>query len=158
MASSKKKYLRRSALAAAILLVAFCMGSCREIQPEIPQGYKALERPGWPAPQVYDDDPLHPANRWYQRSFAPRDQLGRILEFTEKEDPSPLQHPSQLDRAEIRALLGAIEAAPPMSSGSRLRCSRELFAQAEYWSKEAPDLAELHRKIARVLRPPQKSP
>ena len=158
MASSKKKYLRRSALAAAILLVAFCMGSCREIQPEIPQGYKALERPGWPAPQVYDEDPLHPANRWYQRSFAPRDQLGRILEFTEKEDPSPLQNPSQLDRAEIRALLGAIEAAPPMSAESRLRCSRELFAQAEYWSKEAPDLAELHRKTAKGLRPPQKSP
>ena len=158
MAFAKKKHLRLGALAAAILLVVFCMGSCREIQPQIPEGYKALERPGWPAPGIYDEDPLHPANRWYQRSFAPRDPLGRILDFTEKEDPSPLQNPSQLDRAEIRALLGAIEAAPPMSAESRLRCSRELFAQAEYWSKEAPDLAELHRKTAKGLRPPQKSP
>lgn len=158
MASEKKKYLRLSALVAAILLVAFCMGSCREIQPEIPQGYQALERPGWPAPQVYDEDPLHPANRWYQRSFAPRDPLGRILDFSGKEDPSPLQHPSHLDRAEIRALLGAIETAPPMSSGSRLRCSRDLLVQAGYWSKEAPALAELHRKIARKLESQQERP
>ena len=158
MASAKKKYLRCSALAAAILLVAFCMGSCREIQPEIPQGYKALERPGWPAPPVYDDDPLHPANRWYQRSFAPRDELGIILDLPRQEGPSRLQDPSDLDRAEIRALLAAIEADPPVSPEGRLRCRRDLLAQAEYWSKEAPPLADLHRRTAGALALLKKSP
>ena len=158
MAFGKKKHLRLGALAAAILLVIFCMGSCREIQPEIPEGYKALERPGWPAPQVYDEDPLHPANRWYQRSFAPRDELGRILDFPEKGDPSPLQEPSHLDRAEIRALLGAIQADPPGSAEGKLRCSRDLLGQAGYWSKEAPELADLHRRTARGLRLQQENP
>ncbi len=158
MASAKKKYLRFCALAVVILLAFFSAGSCREIQPEIPEGYQAVERQGWPPPQIYDDDPLHPANRWYQRSFAPRDQLGRILDLPRQEDPSRLQDPSHLDRAEIRALLGAIKADPPMSAEGRLRCSRDLLGQAEYWSKEAPALAELHRKTARGLAPQQKSP
>ena len=158
MVSAKKKYLRLSALAGVILLAIFCAGSCREIQPEIPEGYKAVEMPGWPALQVYDDDPLHPANRWYQRSFAPRDQLGRILDLPRQEGPSRLQDPSHLDRAEIRALLVAIEANPPPSPEGRLRCRRDLLAQAEYWSKEAPPLADLHRKTAGALAPLKKSP
>ena len=158
MVSAKKKYLRLPALAVVILLAIFCAGSCREIQPEIPEGYKAVERQGWPAPQVYDDDPLHPANRWYQRSFAPRDQLGRILDLPRQEGPSRLQDPSHLDRAEIRALLAAIETDPPVSPEGRLRCHRDLLAQAEYWSKEAPPLADLHRKTAGALAPLKKSP
>ena len=158
MAFAKKKHLRLGALAAAVLLVAFCMGSCREIQPEIPEGYKTLEGPGWPAPGIYDEDPLHPANRWYQRSFAPRDELGRILDLPRQERPSPPGRLSQLDRAELRALLGAIAAEPPGSAEGRLHCSRDLLRQAEYWSKEAPGLADLHRRTARGLRPQQENP
>ena len=158
MALVKKKHLRLSALVVAIVLVIFCMGSCRELQPEIPEGYGALKRPGWPAPGIYDEDPLHPANRWYQRSFAPRDGLGRILDLPRNASPLPPGQLGDLDRAEIRALLAAIDADPPRSAEARLRCSRDLLGQADYWSKEAPVLAELHRQTGMGLLSKQEKP
>ena len=158
MHAPKKKHLRLFALAGVVLLTLFCIGSCREIPPEIPGGYKPLERRGWPAPAIYDDDPLHPANRWYQRSFAGRDSLGRILDAPAGESPSSLKNPGRLDLAEIRALLAALEIEPPGSEAGRLRCYRDLLIQAEFWKDRDPALAGLHRKAAAALVPPKKKP
>lgn len=158
MRAAKKKHLRLFALAGAVVLALFCIGSCREIPPGIPGDYKPLERRGWPAPTVYDDDPLHPANRWYQRSFAGRDSLGRILDAPVGEPPPGLKNPGRLDLAEIRALLAAIEAEPPGSEAERLRCYRDLLSQAEFWKDRAPSLADQHRKAAAVLMPSKKIP
>ncbi len=155
MRAPQKKHLRFFALAGAAVLALFCIGSCREIPPEIPGDYRPLERRGWPAPTVYDADPLHPANRWYQRSFAGRDPLGRILDAPGGEPLSSLENPGRLDLAEIRALLVAIEAEPPVSEAGRLRCYRDLLSQADHWAARDSSLAELHRKVAAALAPPK---
>ncbi|HBO51711.1 MAG TPA: hypothetical protein DD471_06985, partial [Planctomycetes bacterium] len=102
--------------------------------------------------------PLHPANRWYQRSFAPRDGLGRILELDGTKGPSRLENPGALDRAEIRSLLEALGVEPPKAGEGRARCRRDLLAQAEYWSGRDADLSALHRKTAETLAPAGKNP
>ncbi|MEC7775016.1 MAG: hypothetical protein VYC32_02880 [Planctomycetota bacterium] len=158
MPSARKKYLRLFALCALFVVVLIGIGSCREIPPELPEDRDVLKVAGWPAPTVYDDDPLHPANRWYQRSFAPRDKLGRILEFDEAKGPSRLENPSALDRAELRSLLEALGAEAPEAGEGRVRCRRDLLAQAEYWSGRDAALAELHRKVADQLAPERKDP
>jgi len=158
MPSARKKYLRLFALCALFVVVLIGIGSCREIPPELPEDRDVLKVAGWPAPTVYDDDPLHPANRWYQRSFAPRDELGRILEFDEAKGPSRLENPSALDRAELRSLLEALGAETPEVGEGRVRCRRDLLAQAEYWSGRDAALAELHRKVADQLAPERKDP
>jgi len=153
MASARKKYIRFFILCALVSLVLFGIGSCRELPPELSRDQEPLATAGWPPPTVYDDDPLHPANRWYQRSFAPRDGLGRILDLGQAKGPSRLENPSPLDRAEIRSLLDAIGAEPPKTGESRARCRRDLLAQAEYWSERDAGLAALHRKVAELLAP-----
>ena len=158
MSPAWKKYLRLFTLCALLVAVIIGIGSCREIPPELPRVQEPLEVAGWPAPAIYDDDPLHPANRWYQRSFAPRDGLGRILKLDGSEGPSRLENPSALDRAEIRSLLEALGAELPEAGEGRARCRRDLLAQAEYWSERDADLAALHRKTAEALSPAGKNP
>ena len=158
MSSARKKYLRLFVLCVLFVGVIIAIGSCREIPPELPDDRDVLKVAGWPAPTVYDDDPLHPANRWYQRSFAPRDGLGRILALDGTKSPSRLENPGALDRAEIRSLLEALGAEPPKAGEGRARCRRDLLAQAEYWGERDADLATLHRKTAETLAPAGKNP
>lgn len=158
MSSARKKYLRLFVLCVLFVGVIIAIGSCREIPPELPDDRDVLKVAGWPAPTVYDDDPLHPANRWYQRSFAPRDGLGRILALDGTKSPSRLENPGALDRAEIRSLLEALGAEPPEAGEGRVRCRRDLLAQAEYWGERDADLAALHRKTAEKLAPAGKNP
>ena len=158
MPSTRKKYVRLCVLCALFLVVVVGIGSCRELPPKLPRDRAPLKNAGWPAPTVYDDDPLHPANRWYQRSFAPRDGLGRILELDGTKGPSRLENPGALDRAEIRSLLEALGAEPPEAGAGRARCRRDLLAQAEYWGERDADLAALHRKTAETLAPAGKNP
>ncbi|MEE3053611.1 MAG: hypothetical protein VYB34_07730 [Planctomycetota bacterium] len=158
MSSARKKYLRLFVLCVLFVGVIIAIGSCREIPPELPDDRDVLKVAGWPAPTVYDDDPLHPANRWYQRSFAPRDGLGRILALDGTKSPSRLENPGALDRAEIRSLLEALGAEPPEAGEGRVRCRRDLLAQAEYWGERDADLAALHRKTAETLAPAGKNP
>ena len=158
MSSARKKYLRLFVLCVLFVGVIIAIGSCREIPPELPDDRDVLKVAGWPAPTVYDDDPLHPANRWYQRSFAPRDGLGRILALDGTKSPSRLENPGALDRAEIRSLLEALGAEPPEAGEGRVRCRRDLLAQAEYWGERDADLAALHRKTAETLASAGKNP
>jgi hypothetical protein len=65
---------------------------------------------GWAArfESVYVEDPLHPANRWFQRVFGGRDQDGVPLRAA-PDLPYPPEFPiNAVDRAEVLALIDAL--------------------------------------------------
>ena len=149
-----------AAIIHASVVVAFVVG-CRTVPPELPELPEPTELPsgaapelsGWPPPRVFADEPLHPANRWFHRSFARRDEAGVIVAVDAAAPASELLEPSAIDKAEIAAILRAVAhetSTCSQDSTARLVLRADLVAQARFWRRRGDDtLAMRHEEIAR---------
>jgi hypothetical protein len=142
-------------LAAALSALA---GGCYELPPKIPADYARRPLPAaWPPPSVYAAEPFHPANRWFQRAFGPRDEAGHPLP-AESSLPFPLLDTAgPIDRAELLALLESLvrEGLPPEADAvTRAMLHADLLAAAARWRRGAgaeEALALAHESAAKAL-------
>jgi len=111
-------------------------GGCYEIPPIIPPSYVGGPvAPGWPPLLAYHRDPFHPRNRWFQRAFGGRDREGDLLPPHADEPLGIVAQYSQVDRAEMAALLttilkeeeDGITKSPFHADGSREAVSEAIF-------------------------------
>lgn len=133
-------------------VVALSLAGCYESPPVIPEDYGPRGIEGWPSPTVYAREAAHPANRWFHRSYARRSGDGRIVSVRPDVPLSELRAPGPVDRAEITALLGAVEAelgTVEVDSATRSLLRADLLAQARFWSEHGREgLARRHAELA----------
>jgi hypothetical protein len=134
------------------------LAGCYEVPPRIPENYGPREIAGWPPPRVYAEEPLHPANRWFHRSFSRRGEGGTLAVAGADAPVSELalgSEPNAVDRAEVRALLAALaqelDSVAP-DAVTRLVLHADLLEQARFWRRCGDDdLARLHDETARQV-------
>lgn len=135
----------------------FFLAGCYELPPRPPDYDSQPLRPPF---ATYTLEPLHPANRWFHRAFAPRDQLGQPLDAPSDLPFSLLAAPTAVDRAELLALLEAlVREGLPDETGrvSRALLHADLLAESRRWQTRADgeDVALEHLAAARAFRPAQ---
>ena len=129
---------------------------CHEIPPELPDGFHGSAAPsGWPPPAAYDEDALHPANRWFQRAYAPRDRLGSPEPVGGDLPFSVSGKPSATDRVELLSLLESLEeeeGAGKTDGPARWVLAADLVGESLRFAElgEAT-LAEEHLRVARLV-------
>jgi len=128
------------------------LAGCYESPPIIPEGYGPRTVEGWPSPTVYAREAAHPVNRWFHRSFARRSADGRIVAVRPDAPLSEMRVPGLVDRAEIAALLAAVDrelATVDAAPATRALLRADLLAQARFWSGHgSEELARRHRELA----------
>jgi hypothetical protein len=92
------------------LLLAAALSGCYAIEPDPAELEGKPLPPGWPPPAVYDRDPLHPANRIFQRLFVLGDGAAAMSPGERDADiPFSLRQAfGEVDRAEIASLFEAL--------------------------------------------------
>ena len=136
-------------LAVALAVV----GGCYQVPPELPApGALAPLPAGWPPPAVHASDPLHPANRWFQRVWSVR--CGdRQLGLSPADPLPPVGARSVADLAETEALLAALLAELPSAEDPVARLLLHVDLHAALGRVEMPSgpLARVYRDALSAL-------
>lgn len=139
-------------LFACLTILGFGVPACFEVPPVVPEGYAGSRPKAQSVPlAVYAPEPFHPANRWFQRAFAPRDARGRLGALDPAAAWSSMERGTPVDHAELHALLARIEPgrAASIEPEARRWVRADLLDEAHRWRRLGePALADLHARAA----------